>query len=183
VTTIPVTSIPTLTTERLTLRPIARADLDAYAGIWADPEFARYIGGPTDRHGMWHNLAGNIGCWALEGVGPWSVVERATGTLVGRAGLWSEPSWPGIEAVWFIGRPWWGRGYGTEAASAAISWAFDTHPDLPEVVSVIRAANTASVRLAERLGMHLARTAHLHGAEKGVYAISREDWARRVAAG
>ncbi|WP_261562303.1 GNAT family N-acetyltransferase [Frankia tisae] len=174
------TAIPTLTTKRLTLRPIVRDDLDGFAAMWSDEEFTRHIGGPTDRHGTWHNLAGNIGCWELEGVGPWSVVERVTGTLVGRAGLWSEPGWPGIEAVWFIGRQWWGRGFGTEAAAAAIAWAFETRPALPEVVSVIRATNTASIRLAERLGMHLARTEQLHGAEKGVYAITRSEWVSRA---
>ncbi|WP_261558257.1 GNAT family N-acetyltransferase [Frankia tisae] len=35
-----------------------------------------------------------------------------------RAGLWSEPGWPGVEAIWYIGRPWWGRGYAVEAAAA-----------------------------------------------------------------
>jgi RimJ/RimL family protein N-acetyltransferase len=110
------------------------------------------------------------------------VVERATGTLVGRAGLWSEPGWPGVEAVWFIGRPWWGRGYAAEAATAAIDWAFETRPELSEIVSIIRAENTLSVRLAERLGMHLARTEHLHGADKSVYAVSRQVWQQRAAA-
>lgn len=172
-------NIPTLTTGRLTLRPIARDDLDAYAEIWADEEFARHIGGPADRHGMWHNLASNIGCWELEGVGPWSVVENDTDRLVGRAGLWAEPGWPGIEAVWFIGRSWWGRGYAVEAATTAVSWVFAERPDLPEVVSVIRAANLASIRVAERLGMRLARTEYLHGGEKNVYAISRGEWASR----
>jgi RimJ/RimL family protein N-acetyltransferase len=137
--------------------------------------FAEHIGGPTDRHGMWHNLAGNIGCWALEGVGPWSVVENASGELVGRAGLWAEPGWPGVEVVWFVGRKWWGRGYATEAGAASIGYAFG-HLDVDEVVSVIRAANTASIRVAERLGMRLARTEHLHGAEKNVYAVTRQEW-------
>ncbi|ONH60393.1 GNAT family N-acetyltransferase [Frankia sp. CcI49] len=172
-------TIPTLTTPRLTLRPILREDLDAYTEIWADEEFARHIGGPLDRHSMWHNLAGNLGCWALEGVGPWSVVENETGHLVGRAGLWAEPGWPGVEVVWFIGRPSWGRGYATEAAGAAITWVFEQRPPLTEVVSVIRSTNVASIRVAERLGMRFDRVEYLHGGEKGVYVTSREDWAAR----
>ena len=168
-------NIPTLATARLTLRPIVRDDLDAYADIWSDPVFAEHIGGPADRHGVWHAMAANIGCWALEGVGPWSVVENATGRLVGRAGLWNEPGWPGVEAVWFIGRRWWGKGYATEAGAASIRYAFE-HLDVDEVVSVIRAVNTASIRVAGRLGMRLARTQHLHGAEKNVYAIARVEW-------
>lgn len=170
-------TIPTLTTPRLTLRPILRDDLDAYTDMWADEEFTRHIGGPLDRHSMWHNLAGNLGCWALEGVGPWSVIENETGHLAGRAGLWVEPGWPGVEAVWFIGRPWWGRGYATEAAQAAVTWAFTQRPELTEVVSVIRGTNLASIKVARRLGMHFDHVEHLHGGDKGVYAITREDWA------
>ena len=174
-------TIPTLVTERLILRPIHNDDVPGYVEIWSDPEFTRYIGGSarTDPDSIWHAMASNIGCWALTGVGPWSVVERVTGTLVGRAGLWNEPGWPGVEAVWFIGRRWWGKGYATEAATAAISWAFDNQPDLAEVVSVILPANTRSIRVAERLGMTLARTEFLHGADYAVYAISREAWAAR----
>ncbi|WP_131770522.1 GNAT family N-acetyltransferase [Candidatus Protofrankia californiensis] len=171
-------TIPTLTTPRLTLRPIHNDDVSAYLSIWSDPEFTRYIGGNSSpsRDGIWHAMAGNIGCWALTGVGPWSVIEQASGELVGRAGLWDEPGWPGIEAVWFIGRPWWGRGYATEAATAAISWVFDVQPDLSEVVSTIVPANTPSIRVAERLGMKLSRTEFLHGSDHHIYTISRTEW-------
>jgi len=169
-------TIPTLTTSRLTLRPIQNEDVAGYAAIWSDPEFTRHIGGRADPDGIWHAMASNVGCWALTGVGPWSVVERTTGTLIGRAGLWDEPGWPGVEAVWFIGRPWWGRGYATEAATAAISWLFTQRPDLPQVVSTIVPANTRSIRVAERLGMALHHVEHLHGADHNIYAIDQATW-------
>ncbi len=167
--------IPTLVTERLILRSVTRGDLDACAAIWADPEFTRFIGGPYDRHDVWHNLAAVAGCWLLEGVGPLSVVERASGQLVGRAGLWDEPGWPGVEAIWFIGRPWWGKGYAAEAGAASITWAF-ANRHIAEVVSSIQPANTASVRVAERLGMRRDRTEFLHGADHAVYVVSRQVW-------
>ncbi|MCM3921610.1 GNAT family N-acetyltransferase [Frankia sp. AiPs1] len=170
-------AIPTLTTERLTLRPLDNADVSGFVEIWSDPEFTRYIGGRCDPDSVWHAMAGNIGCWALTGVGPWAVVEQSTGTLVGRAGLWTEPGWPGIEAVWFIRRDRWGRGYAREAATAAIDWVFAQRPDLAEVVSIILPENAASVRVAERLGMTSQRLEFLHGEHHAVYTISRSDWA------
>jgi RimJ/RimL family protein N-acetyltransferase len=175
-------SIPTLTTPRLTLRAIETDDLDGYTAIWSDDEFRRHIGGgPTpSRDAVWHAMAGNIGCWALTGVGPWSVVENATGDLVGRAGLWSEPDWPGIEAVWFLGRPRWGQGYATEAGEASIGYAFD-RLDIERVVSVIKPENTRSVQVARRLGMAVASRECLHGADHDVWAISRGAWAARLA--
>jgi RimJ/RimL family protein N-acetyltransferase len=154
---------------------VARADLDACAAIWADPEFTRFIGGPYDRHDVWHNLTAVAGCWLLEGLGPLAVVERASGQLVGRAGLWTEPGWPGVEAIWFIGRSWWGKGYATEAGAASIGWAF-ANLDVAEVTSAIQPANTASVRVAERLGMRRDRIEFLHDVDHAVYVIDREGW-------
>ncbi|THJ54148.1 GNAT family N-acetyltransferase [Candidatus Frankia alpina] len=171
-----VTAIPTLTTKRLVLRPLDNADVPGFVEIWSDPEFTRYIGGRSDPDSVWHAMAGNIGCWALTGVGPWAVVERSTGSLVGRAGLWTEPGWPGVEAVWFIRRDRWGRGYAREAANAAIGWAFAQRPDLDEVVAVILPDNTASVRVAERLGMTPRRLEFIHGEDHAVYTISQADW-------
>jgi RimJ/RimL family protein N-acetyltransferase len=109
------------------------------------------------------------------------VVERGTGTLVGRAGLWDEPGWPGVEAIWFIGRPWWGRGYATEAAAASITWVFARRPDLERVVAAIVPANHASVRVARRLGMCRTGTAYLHEEPHAIYAVTRETWASRDA--
>ncbi|SNQ50109.1 Acetyltransferase, ribosomal protein N-acetylase [Frankia canadensis] len=169
-------TIPTLTTDRLLLRPLANGDVPGFVEIWSDPEFTRHIGGWHDPDGVWHAMAANIGCWALTGVGPWAVVERPTGDLVGRAGLWTEPGWPGIEVVWFLRRDRWGRGYAREAAAAAIDWVLAERPDLTEIVSVILPANIASVRVARRLGMTRTRLQALHGAEHAVYAISRADW-------
>ncbi|ABD11594.1 acetyltransferase, ribosomal protein N-acetylase [Frankia casuarinae] len=170
------TIIPLLTTDRLVLRPIHNDDVAGYTEIWSDPEFTRYFHRPTDPDGVWHALAGCMGCWVLTGVGPWSVVEKASGQLVGQAGLWTEPGWPGIEAVWFLRRDRWGRGYATEAATAALTWVFAQRPDLTEVVSVIVPANAASVRVAERLGMAYVRSEFLHDEAHAVYAVSRAGW-------
>ena len=172
-----VVTIPTLTTGRLILRPIHNDDVADYLAIWSDPEFTRHLrSGRSTADSIWHAMVGNAGCWALTGVGPWSVIERDTGALVGRAGLWNEPGWPGVEAIWFVGRPWWGKGYATEAATAAITWVFAERPDLGEVVSAIVPANVRSIRVAGRLGMTFARTEFLHGADHAIYAITRGKW-------
>ncbi|WP_261567722.1 GNAT family N-acetyltransferase [Frankia gtarii] len=179
-----VTAIPTLTTKRLVLRPLDNADIPGFVEIWSDPEFTRYIGGRSDPDSVWPAMAGNIGCRALTGVGPWAAVERSTGSLVGRAGLlWTEAgrpgveaSRPGVEAGWFIRRDRWDRGYAREAASAAIGWAFAQRPDLDEVVAVILSDNTASVRVAERLGMTPKRLEFIHGEDHAVHTISQADW-------
>ena len=141
-----------LQTERLVLRPFRDADLDAYAEIKADPEVMRFLGGkPYDRAETWRHMAVTLGHWALRGYGVWALEEKVSGALVGRAGLNDYEGWPGLEVAWTLGRPYWGRGFATEAARAALEQAFTTL-GRDSVISLIDAENTASIRVAERLG-------------------------------
>ncbi len=168
-------AIPTVVTERLTLRAIRAGDLDASAAMWADPKFMEYLGGPADRQSAWRNIMQSLGHWALWGYGLWTVVENATGDVVGRAGLWNEPGWPGVEAAWFIASSRWGRGYAPEAAEASIRFAFD-NVGVDRVVSVIDADNAKSVRVAGKVGETRDHTEFLHGKHQVVYAITRDEW-------
>jgi RimJ/RimL family protein N-acetyltransferase len=120
--------IPTLETERLLLRPLTEADVGPLHAIMQDADVMRYIGDrriPTLQE-TWRGVAGWIGHWALRGYGLWAVEERASGALIGRIGLINPVDWPGPEVGYMIGKPWWGRGYATEAARAALDWGFTT---------------------------------------------------------
>lgn len=167
--------IPIVTTERLILRGIEPGDVEAFAAMNTDPEYTRYLGGPRPLVDTWRGMATQIGTWALRGLGLWAVVEQEAGEVVGRAGLWWEPGWPGVEAAWFIAPSRWGRGYAPEAAEAALRFAFEVH-GVDRVVSVIRPDNAASIRVAEKIGETYDHTEHLHGADKLVYAITRQEW-------
>ena len=79
--------MPTLTTQRLILRPLQDDDFDAFAQIVADPEVQRFMAsGPLSRAHAWRQLAIFLGHDALRGYSQNAVVERDTGRLVGRAG-------------------------------------------------------------------------------------------------
>ena len=173
---------PSLETERLVLRPFALADADAYALICADPEVMRWVrdGQPLTRAAAWRSIATYLGHWQLRGYGFWALEEKATGRLVGRAGLWNPEGWPGIEVGWLLARDVWGRGYATEAARAALDFAFD-RLDAAHVVSVIHPENARSIRVAERLGERCERTMVVEGDggrrfDVVVYGVAREAW-------
>jgi RimJ/RimL family protein N-acetyltransferase len=68
----------------------------------------------------------------------------------------------GVEVGWKLGRHAWGQGYATEAGTAAIVWAFD-HLGVDQLISVINPEDTASLRVAERLGMTKSSDAELDG--------------------
>ena len=162
----------TLETDRLRLRMFNDGDLDAYARIVADPEVMRYLadGKTLDREGAWRQLALITGHWSLRGYGPWAVEERATGALIGRIGFFDPEGWPGFELGWVLARSHWGKGYAIEGARRALAYAFD-ELRRDHVISLIYPANTASIRVAERLGETLEGRTSLFGHDVLVYGI------------
>ena len=60
----------------------------------------------------------------MQGYAMFSVVEKASGLWIGQAGPWQPEGWPGTEVGWAFHRSSWGKGYATEAATAAIDWSF-----------------------------------------------------------
>jgi len=86
----------------------------------------------------------------------WAVVPRGSDGPVGWAGL-AVPTFlpevlPAVEVGWLLARPWWGRGLATEAGAAAIEWGFGGL-GLDRLISIIYPDNTASLRVADKLGM------------------------------
>jgi RimJ/RimL family protein N-acetyltransferase len=92
--------------------------------------------------------------------------------LLGRCGLWHPEGWPGLEVGWKLARHAWGHGYATEAAGAAINWAW-TVLDAPCLISVIHPENAPSVRVAERLGLRPLRDQMLNGQRVLIFGIER----------
>jgi RimJ/RimL family protein N-acetyltransferase len=177
-------SMVTLETDRLKLRMLRDADLDAYAEMCADPEVMRYIGDgqPLPRHMAWRKMAMMVGHWSLRGYGLWGAEERSTGTLVGHIGFWHPEGWPGFELGWSLRRCFWGRGYATEGARTALRFAF-TQLEQSEVISLIHPNNAASIRVAERLKERLLDSIELLGQPTLVYRITRDEWMSRQQGG
>jgi RimJ/RimL family protein N-acetyltransferase len=167
--------IPTLTTERLVLRAFAADDLEPYAAMNADPEMMRYVGGPIDRAATWRLMAMLLGHWDLRGYGMWAMIERASGQFIGRAGLYDQEGWPGLEVAWTVARDRWGRGYATEAGRAALDYAFEV-VGADRVISIMRPDNAASIRVAEKIGETFQSSMKLHGEERVVYGLLRSKW-------
>ena len=144
---------PVIQTERLTLRPIALEDFPRWAEMMADPEAARFLGGAQPAATAWRGFMTMAGAWSLTGVSMFSVVERDSGLWLGRIGPWRPHDWPGTEVGWGLHSEAQGKGYGVEAATAAIDYAFDVL-GWSEVIHCIDPDNLPSIRLAERVGSY-----------------------------
>ncbi|HVZ92506.1 MAG TPA: GNAT family N-acetyltransferase [Rhizomicrobium sp.] len=175
--------IPRLETERLILRGLRQEDFEPLAEIMADPDVARYLSGePLTRAETWRSLAIALGHWKLRGYGLWAVERKSDGAFLGRVGMINPEGWPGLEIGWTLGKPHWGKGYATEAARAAMDYAFCTQP-VGRLISCIDPDNLASQRVAQRLGETRGERQTLHIAGKDytvdIWAIARADWTRR----
>ncbi len=174
--------IPILETGRLLMRAWKAEDSEAYARFMADPDVTRYLtGGPMSKSDAWRNLAMVVGHWLLRGYGMWAVERKSDGALVGRVGLWNPEGWPGLEVGWTLGREFWGQGYASEAARAAMDYAFLTQ-GLDRLISVIDVRNEASQKVARRLGETCGERREItHNGKTftvDIWSITREDWQR-----
>ena len=164
-------------TERLVMRQFEERDLDPFAAICGDDDVMRYMaaGRGISREDTWRSMATTLGHWRLRGFGMYAVEFAMTGELIGRIGFLLPEGWPGFELGWLLGRPYWGRGFASEGARAALDVAFS---DLgrPEVISLIHEENVASMRLARRLGQSLWRTETVFGIDANVYGIRASEW-------
>ena len=175
---------PILHTARLTLRPPTADDLDGFYAFGSEPDTMEHLGGVKSRHEIYRAVCGLAGAWQIRGYGFFSVLERATGTWIGRVGPHYPEGWPAREIGWGLLSGYTGRGYAREAAAACIDYAFDvlgwTH-----VHHVIAPQNMASARLARALG---SRGLHpvtlpppLTELRVDLWGQSREAWRARPA--
>jgi RimJ/RimL family protein N-acetyltransferase len=161
-------NVTELTTDRLELRRWREADLDEHAAMIADPEVNRYVGGPTDRASAWRQIAMFIGHRELRGWTSSVVVERKSGRLVGRAGLWQPEGYPGVEVGWILKPSVWNQGYATEIGLAVRDYAFGTL-GIPHLLSLIHPDNHGSIRVAEKIGASFEGEYDLNGTRHLIY--------------
>ncbi len=142
--------IPTLTTERLTLRAPKASDFDAYAAFRASDRTG-FVGGPDPAPRAWQQFCAIAGQWELRGYGRWLIADRHTDQPLGVTGLHHPLEWPEPELAWSVFAEGEGRGIAFEAAEAARAYAYDTLR-WTTVISFVEPRNTRSVALAKRLG-------------------------------
>ena len=145
-----------LVTPRLRLRPWRESDLTPFAALNADPDVMRYFPGTLDRAASDAVAARVMAHFDQHGFGPWAVeIPGVTGFagFVGLMNLEFEAHFtPGVEIGWRLARPFWGQGYATEAARAALHCGFNVLK-LDEIVSMTVPANRPSRAVMERLDM------------------------------
>jgi ribosomal-protein-alanine N-acetyltransferase len=172
-----------LETERLVGEPASEEHRDIAVELFGDPEVAKWIwpegrvggaAGPRTADQAEEILRRFVANGNEQGFGWWYLRERASGTFVGEVGL-QRTEVEGasvVEIGWTLLPAHWGRGYATEAAKAALAYAFGP-AQLDEVVSFTMPHNLASRRVMEKIGMTYDRDFKRAGLPHVLYRLGR----------
>jgi RimJ/RimL family protein N-acetyltransferase len=150
------TLVVELRTSRLVLRQWREADFAPFASLNADPEVMRYFPAALTREQSDALAERERSLITGRGWGLWAVEVVRGAPFIGFVGL-AEPRFeahftPAVEVGWRLAHEHWGRGYATEAASAALAFGFDKG-GLEEIVSFTSVINERSRKVMERIGM------------------------------
>jgi RimJ/RimL family protein N-acetyltransferase len=131
-------------TERLVLRPWRREDREPFFLMGSDPAVREYFPDLVSREESDAAADRNEADFAQRGWGSWVVEIPAKALFIGFVGLLAPSEQhhfcPCIEIAWSLARPYWGRGYATEAARAALAFGFE-EAGLEETVAYTAVAN------------------------------------------
>jgi ribosomal-protein-alanine N-acetyltransferase len=137
-------------TDRLRLRPFASDDLAAYHAVMSEHLVGLEL--PTGRGFSLEEteslLDTWVGHWEVHGFGPWAVIERDSGDLLGHSGLRLLDDVSDPELLYALRSASWGLGYATEAARAGVSWAL-ADGRAAALVSYVRVDNDRAQRVLD----------------------------------
>ena len=165
-----------LQTERLILRKMEESDFGSLYRVLADPDIMRHYPYAFDEARVRRWITVNRERYRVFGFGLWAVCLKETGEMIGDCGLTMQNINGCIrpEIGYHIRADRQRRGYAREAASAVRDWAF-SHTPFGVVYSYMKAANTASRRTAEAVGMRLTdRYTDEEGDETVVSALEKQ---------
>lgn len=175
--TLSLPQVPALQTPRLTLRPLAPRDFEAFAALHAAPH-AALMWALSTREAAWERFLACGGAWVVRGAGVWALTDRWSDRFLGHAGFFpaTEGTDPDLAVALVVDGQ--GKGLAEEGLRAARDWGRQNGLATP--ASTIDARNARAIRLAARVGAvetgRLALSAEVtllryrHPAERGAAA-------------
>jgi ribosomal-protein-alanine N-acetyltransferase len=178
---------PALETLRLVLRPfdlVDAKDVQRLAGDWAIADTTLAIPHPYEDGMAEQWISTHRPKFEAGELANFAIVLRDARELVGAVGLTIRPGFDRAELGYWVGKPYWGRGYCTEAGHAVLEFGF-TALNLNRIHAGHFARNPASGRVMQKLGMTLEGTLREHDKVRDryedlvVYGLLRSEWRQR----
>lgn len=164
--------IPTIQTQRLTLRGFVPADIPALHKIVSQREVLRYFPRtePWERERVERWLNSQPVHWQTHGFGWYLVEQQATAQLMGWCGLRVLEDTNEIEVLYLFDKPFWGQGFASEAARRCVEDGF-RHYRLKLIIGLTLLGNIASQRVLEKSGLVFVHQAQYFGVECNRFII------------
>lgn len=151
--------MPALTTARLTLTPMSPADAPFMLGLLNEPAWLRSIGDRGIRtidQAREYIEQGSVRSFAQRGFGSFLVRVKTAGIPIGVCGLYQRDYLPDPDIGFAFLPQFTGQGYALESAAATLAHGRTTL-NLPRILAITTPANTASIRLLDKLGLRFDR--------------------------
>jgi RimJ/RimL family protein N-acetyltransferase len=149
-------SVKIIETARLILRPWIGADAEVLAKINQDKKVIEFLPGAMSLEEAKNFIDKINNHITKHGFGLWAAELKDGGELIGFIGLnipdFQSHFTPCVEIGWRLSSKYWGKGYATEGAKAALKFGFEKLK-LKEIVAFTVPKNLRSIAVMERLGM------------------------------
>lgn len=177
-----------MVTQRLELRPFSLADAAAVQALAGDPRVADTTSAIPHPYedGMAESWISSHRAFFEAGKGViCAVTLRGSGQLVGAIDLILDDDRKKGAVGYWIGLPFWGNGYCTEALKALVDFGFRHYVELHRIYAIHMTRNPSSGRVLEKAGFqhegrlreHLRARGRMETVE--MYGILRDDWQAR----
>lgn len=159
-----------LETERCLVRETTVPDVDVFYEIYAEPGITRYMeplyADPEEERAYARDYIEKV--YAFYGFGIWTVLEKESGAVIGRAGICYREGYEDPELGFLIGEPWQGKGLATEVCRAVLAYA-DRELGFKRVLAFVQPDNAASRRVCGKIGMHEEAQVCVQGQDYALY--------------
>lgn len=153
-----------LRTARCLIRETVPGDVDAFYEIYSHPAITRYMEGlyPDVEEEKRYIREYIEKVYTFFGFGVWTVVERESGAVIGRAGLSYREGFDEPELGFIIGVPWQRKGYAEEVCRAVLAYGRSAL-EFRRIQALVEVENAPSLRLCEKLGFRRESSLTLGG--------------------
>jgi ribosomal-protein-alanine N-acetyltransferase len=168
-----------LETERLIMRRITPADLEALVETRKGDEENKYLGGNRMQNpeAIARRMQFYMECHEKYGFGMCMMIWKETGETIGWCGLQPLEETGEIEVGYGMKKEFWRRGIGYECAMAWLRYGFET-VGAERIVALAHPDNVGSWRIMEKCGMHYEKNMVHFDMECVVYAITKDEFLR-----
>lgn len=170
------TLLPTLESQRLTIRPYVEHDRTFFVELVTDPDAMQFTGGPMTGKaaiGLFQRvLKANRGA----DIEAWMVVSKTTGRPVGHVALKADGKGGDREIIVVLSVRQWRKGFAFEASRLVFDYAL-CDAGYPRLMATVDPDHSASIGLAYKSGMTLLEYRKDEEGQYPVYAITQERWA------